>query len=478
MNCNPFLTQRADTTKVSGSMRLLVILPTLLLVLGLLTPMIALRAVRIFQVSAKRLGVVRHCTTETAASFEEVIQHYKKLKAPKRILSTVEEYSLSHQLTPCFVFTAMKAIVNLDRHDLLPNMLPFCISAISEEAVQQQREVHAVISMIRLYSKLEVLDAAEKVVEHTEAVTSGKDQLAAFQQSALPELTLAYIKSGAVFKAQSCLEKLHQLGATLESDVAKGILKQFLMVGRPGTILKALQTLLQLNDLNDHESIQMITNYYLRNVEFMKGVVNLTTAPVASCPEVCFIGRSNVGKSSLINMICNRKSLAYSSKTPGKTTEYNYFEAKGAVGALKEAHRFYLVDLPGVGFAKKDKAMRKGWSAFLRDYVTQRDSLRVVYHLVDARHGLMDADEECLSLLEVLPAHVQYVIVLTKADKQGSGEKGSSLLSDVMSSVEGAVRERTERHVPVIMTSSQTKRGGVQLLSHLLQAVAEPSTPS
>jgi GTP-binding protein EngB required for normal cell division len=81
-------------------------------------------------------------------------------------------------------------------------------------------------------------------------------------------------------------------------------------------------------------------------------------------------------------------------------------------------------------------------------------------------------------LLEVLPAHVQYVIVLTKADKQGSGEKGSSLLSDVTSSVEGAVRERTERHVPVIMTSSQTKRGGVQLLSHLLQAVAEPSTPS
>jgi GTP-binding protein len=158
--------------------------------------------------------------------------------------------------------------------------------------------------------------------------------------------------------------------------------------------------------------------------------------------KAAFIGRSNVGKSSLINMISNRKGIAFVSKTPGKTSEFNYFDAKGRVGMKNEKHRFYLVDLPGVGYAEVRKELRASWLVLLRDYVVNRETLRIVFHLIDSRHGILDTDEDCLSLLEVLPEHVQYVIVLTKVDKHNTGVR-----RDVLERIANVVKQRTDRQV-------------------------------
>lgn len=149
-----------------------------------------------------------------------------------------------------------------------------------------------------------------------------------------------------------------------------------------------------------------------------------------------------MGKSSLINMISNRKGMAFVSKTPGKTSEFNYFDAKGKVGSKNEKHRFYLVDLPGVGYAEVRKELRASWLVLLKDYIRNRSTLRMFFHLIDSRHGILDTDEDCLSLLEVLPDYVQYVIVLTKVDKHNTGVR-----RDVLESIAKVVKLRTERQV-------------------------------
>ena len=135
------------------------------------------------------------------------------------------------------------------------------------------------------------------------------------------------------------------------------------------------------------------------------------------------------------------------SKTPGKTSEFNYFDAKGRVGKKNEKHRFYLVDLPGVGYAEVRKELRASWLVLLRDYVINRDTLRIVFHLIDSRHGILDTDEDCLSLLEVLPPHVQYVIVLTKVDKHNTGVR-----RDVLERIANVVKLRTDRQVRAVYT--------------------------
>lgn len=141
-------------------------------------------------------------------------------------------------------------------------------------------------------------------------------------------------------------------------------------------------------------------------------------------------------------MISNRKGIAFVSKTPGKTSEFNYFDAQGRVGRKNDKHRFFLVDLPGVGYAEVRKELRASWLVLLRDYVVNRSTLRIVFHLIDSRHGILDTDEDCLSLLAVLPPHVQYVIVLTKVDKHNTGVR-----RDILERIADVVKLRTDRQV-------------------------------
>jgi GTP-binding protein len=141
--------------------------------------------------------------------------------------------------------------------------------------------------------------------------------------------------------------------------------------------------------------------------QFLLSAPRLDVLPPADRPEIAFAGRSNVGKSSLLNALVRRHGLARTSNTPGRTQELNFFTAEGA--------GCYLVDLPGYGYAKAPKDKVGAWTKLVRDYLRGRASLKRVFVLVDARHGLMSAD---LSILELLDeAAVSYMLVLTKLDK-------------------------------------------------------------
>lgn len=141
-------------------------------------------------------------------------------------------------------------------------------------------------------------------------------------------------------------------------------------------------------------------------VDFVKGVVRMDGLPPDDRPEVCFAGRSNVGKSSLINALTGRKTLARASNTPGRTQEINYFDLGGQA---------YLVDTPGYGFAQAPVAIVARWQALLKQYLAGRTTLRRAFALIDARHGMKTVDHEILALLD--RAAVPFQVVVTKADK-------------------------------------------------------------
>ena len=184
-------------------------------------------------------------------------------------------------------------------------------------------------------------------------------------------------------------------------------------------------------------------------VDFVKGVVAMDGMPAADRPEVCFAGRSNVGKSSLINALTGRKGIARASNTPGRTQEINFF-------ALGE--RAYLVDLPGYGFARAPLAVVSKWQALLKAYLSGRPTLRRAFALIDARHGVKDVDHEIMRLLD--RAAVPFQVVLTKADKIGA-----ATMAATVAQVEEALQKHPAAFPELVLTSSETGRGIATLRS-------------
>lgn len=186
-------------------------------------------------------------------------------------------------------------------------------------------------------------------------------------------------------------------------------------------------------------------------VDFVKGVVAMPGLPPADRLEVCFAGRSNVGKSSLINALTGRKSLARASNTPGRTQEINYF-------ALGE-HR-YLVDLPGYGYAEAPVAIVAKWQALLRSYLAGRQTLRRAFVLIDTRHGVKAVDEDILTLLD--RSAVTFQVVMTKADKVSAAERDASIAQ-----VQGALARHVAAYPEIIVTSSE-KGDGIETLRAII----------
>ncbi len=194
---------------------------------------------------------------------------------------------------------------------------------------------------------------------------------------------------------------------------------------------------------------------FAREVGFVKGVVAMSGLPAADRPEVCLAGRSNVGKSSLINALAAQKGLARTSNTPGRTQEINYFDLSG---------RAYLVDLPGYGFAKAPRPVVERWQELLKAYLAGRPSLRRAFVLIDARHGAKSADEEIMHLLDT--AAVPFQVVLTKSDKVKQKQ-----ISSMLERLRRVLNQHPAAYPELVLTSAE-KGEGIETLRAIIADLA------
>ena len=185
--------------------------------------------------------------------------------------------------------------------------------------------------------------------------------------------------------------------------------------------------------------------------EFLKGVVAMSGLPSADRIEVCFAGRSNVGKSSLINALTGTKGLARASNTPGRTQEINFFT---------QGPELYLVDLPGYGYANAPLAVVEKWQRLLKQYLSGRQTLRRAFVLIDTRHGVKKVDEEIMKLLD--SAAVTFQVVMTKADKVKEKDRAK-----ILDQVRDALSKHPAAYPEIVLTSSE-KGDGIATLRSII----------
>ncbi|MGH6872312.1 MAG: ribosome biogenesis GTP-binding protein YihA/YsxC [Rhizomicrobium sp.] len=199
---------------------------------------------------------------------------------------------------------------------------------------------------------------------------------------------------------------------------------------------------------------EAVRKLFAGECEFLAGADKVEALPPVTLPEIAFVGRSNAGKSSLINALTGRKALARVSNTPGRTRQINFF---------KLANTLMLVDLPGYGFAQASKTLTAQWQALIFDYLRGRANLRRVILLVDARRGVMDVDREAMKLLD--KAAVSHLVTLTKMDALKPAERERAIAD-----CRAALADRIAAYPDVLATSSLAREGLESLRLHIAEA--------
>ncbi len=205
-------------------------------------------------------------------------------------------------------------------------------------------------------------------------------------------------------------------------------------------------------DAYTDEEIEAGRKLFASEVTFVKGVVNLEGLPDGDRPEIAFAGRSNVGKSSLINALFNRKQLARASGAPGRTRELNFFTILNQV---------YVVDLPGYGYAKAPKPVVEKWTRLTQDYLRGRANLKRVLLLIDGRRGIGEVDEGVMTALD--KSAVVYQVILTKADKLKKSE-----FEPLMADTRAKLKKHPAAHPVVMLTSSEKGDGLAELKAEIV----------
>ena len=211
-----------------------------------------------------------------------------------------------------------------------------------------------------------------------------------------------------------------------------------------------------MSDDADRELAERARKLFAGPIEFLKSAPGLQFLPDADTPEIAFAGRSNVGKSSLLNALTNRKGLARTSNTPGRTQELNFFD-------VGEPRQLRLVDMPGYGFAEAPKDMVKRWRHLMNDYLRGRGVLKRALVLVDSRHGLKEVDREIMRMLD--DAAVSYHLVLTKSDKVKPAAVGAIYEATMVEA-----GKHPAAHPAIFTTSSETGSGIADLRTAILEA--------
>mmetsp|Transcript_45627 Transcript_45627/g.111061 ORF Transcript_45627/g.111061 Transcript_45627/m.111061 type:complete len:555 (+) Transcript_45627:36-1700(+) len=389
---------------------------------------------------------------EEAAGLVERARVLQKEGAPRKLIACLDGLGEAVPVAEeqgQVVEAVIRGLIKLQRFDLVADTW----KRLGEEGLAKPDELATVVVKAICRAHKGGLATAMEVISELEAKGEGA------WREVYPVACQAAIKQGHMHLAVDLARRLFECRDAAPVETYNFLIKEFGKASCMRGVFVVLDAMHAAEIQPDAETFEFIANAAVRQVEFVTGAVSMETLP-EPMPEACFAGRSNVGKSSLVNMLTNRKKLAFKSKTPGKTQQFNYFRVNGEDAAERQ---FYLVDLPGVGYAEVPLALRRDWVSFLTEYMTDRESLKVLFHLVDSRHGVMKDDKELMSLYSSTGCKARYVVLLTKVDKL-DGKVREEVVVGVR---EALVESGCSADTPIVTTSSETKRGRDEVWGHL-----------